>query len=1001
MKGLGKFVTEFMSTDGAVPPTEADWAAALLTDKPPALTVAADATINPAADDERPATTVDEKSPEYACARLKLIHEDIAAAQKKLVKIPDACRRGLSLETLKIFGCGYLPDWTSTKSRIKGSHPTTTPRLIIPTPNHYLARLIVPLEIFPEAQREYIQLKPHEGSKDTFNLYDALNQISRNPSQFLTVTEGEIDAMSIWQACAVPVVATSGADSWKRTLTNLETRGEYISGGNFKLRVLILFDPDDTGRKAAPQFRAALMSAGIPAVVKFLSPEVCKLDANQILCEQGEAALREIFAKLTEDIDEKFAAAENEIAARQESPAIKQAGDSDFERVHNLEQGIKPSTSSGSGNLRDYDDEPPELVQEKVSTMLNWIDPRSLTRNQWLAVMTALKNLGVDYVVADAFNQRDPDRYDERANLSTWNSLTEHYGVEVLAARARDAGFDFKNFYHQWYEAHPEYSKRKPYRRLTNSNRKFAQECTSADDAADANGNAPEFSPYYIPPDDDSWQEIFYKPFTNLGDANRLADAFGKHIRYATDVDGWYIYRDGVWNFASSKDSALFPYARAMAEYIRNRAEELDSQLEALASKDLAEHNAKVNAGNEEKSNAPNPKLELLRKEAPAAKKLARRWQEHKHLSAAIKLMKGDPRLLITTDKFDTAKYLLNVANGTVDLKTGRLKPHNPADLLTRKSDVVYDPSEHSDAFANFMIDILPDELTRRAVLRYLGYCLTGDCCEEKALFIHGTGGNGKGTLTAVLAAILGRYATSLSIHSFLQRRAEKDGDAPTPEFTKLVGARLAVINEIPKGRRLDTATFKNLTGRDPFAFRRLRCEGSVNVNPTHKFIFSGNDLPRLDDPTDGGLKRRLLVADFPRSFTDEDCDPRLKERLLEPENLTGALNVLVAECLAWQRDGLIESDEMKQEKTSYLNDNNWLAAFLEDNCKLSDGSISRKDFIDRLKRDCPQARQLGTQSLTKLVESLDGVSYQRTRAGFYFFGIDWQDNPQGTTLGA
>lgn len=928
MKGLGKFVTEFMSTDGAVPPTEADWAAALLTDKPPALTVDADATINPAADDEQPARPATTESPEYACARLKLIHEDIAAAKKNLANLPDAFRRGLTIDTLREFGCGYLATWTSTKSRIKGSHPTPTPRLIIPTPNHYLARLTVPLENFPEAQREYVRLKPHEGAKDTFGLYDALNQISRNPNLFLTITEGEIDAMSIWQSVSVPVVATSGADSWKRTLTNLATRDEYA--GNFKLRVLILFDPDDTGRKAAPQFRAALMDAGIPAVVKFLSPEVCKIDANQILCERGEAALREIFKTLTKNIDEEFADAESEIAAFKESPTTDEAGESDFARAHNLEQGIK-SCVSGSGYQRDYDNEPPALVQDKILAMLNWIDPRSLPRNQWLAVMTACKNLGVAYDIVNTFNLRDPDRYDERSNLATWNGLTEHYGIEVLAARARDFGFDFKDFYRQWYREHPEYSKRKPYR----NNRPVAREHSAADDAA-ANKSRAD--------DPDVIRLLFDLPFDDVGNARRLALLFGDRVRFELTTRRWLIYEDGVWKFGSGAADSLYPLAITVKEILAARQPQdgADGRGESI-------------------------------------EKGISRWGKIRTISAAVETLKGVPAILTSTEKLNSNPALLNVANGTIDFSTGEFYSHRAKDLLTFKAPVVYNPDASSELFDNFMEGILPDEKTRRAVLRFLGYALTGDVRCDKALFIYGDGRNGKGSLFRVIQGILGDYCTSLSNETFMKRKTSRDPNEATPEINKLVGRHCALTDELPQNGKVDEARFKHLTGGDAFAFRLLHCEGAVNSRPTHKLIFSGNYLPRISDPYNDGLQARFLIAHFPKKFVGEDCDPTLRYRLTEPKNLSGALNVLMREAVAFYREGLLESPAMVNEKKAFLSENDWLSEFISEHCILApDKIVSRAELLARLKSEAPAARNFSDRALTDMLKKIDGVNYGR-----------------------
>lgn len=739
---------------------------------------------------------------------LDMIQADIALAQKNLDNLPENARRGLSLDTLRVFGCGFIGNWTSPKSRIAGTYSTSTPRLIIPTENHYLARLTVPVENFPESQREYIHEKAHAGSKEIFNA-SVIETVKEK--WFLTVTEGEIDAMSLWQAYPTQVVAVGGVTGYPKLIAHLKKLG-YGYGGK-SIRVLIAFDPDDAGRKAAAKFKDELIDAGIPATAHFLSDEVCKLDFNDILREKGTDAIEDWVESIYKDLNAEFEDAKNEIATRQAKKLAQE--------------------------------------QAKVSK------PRT----------------------------DDPDV------------------IKLL----------------------------------------------------------------------------FNLPFDDVGNGRRIALVFGDKIRYETSTGRWLIYEDGVWNFNGKTPDALYPLVTSMKDILKKY----------------------------------QPKDGDAGKGVDIEKSISR-WGKARTIRNAIDMAKGVSQIRTSIDRLDQRPLLLNVANGTIDLATGLIKPHDPKDLLTKKSDVVYNPAIRSADFEKFMIEILPDEITRRAVLRFLGYCLTGDSSEEKVLFIHGGGGNGKSTLLTVLTAILGKNATNLSIHSFLHRRTEKDPDAPTPEFNKLVGARLASVSEIPKGKRLDSATFKNLTGRDSFPFRNLNCEGSVNVRPTHKFIFSGNDLPRLDDPNDDGLNRRLMIADFPRSFFKEgSADPTLKDRLLEPDNLTGALTILVEECLAWQAaraatkaksdagekieiTGLLESQAMKADKKAYLTDNDWFKDFLADNCVFDeDGTILRKDFLERIKSACPQARLLGVQEITRKVEGLDGVHYQRTRAGYQFTGIGWNDSSQ------
>ena len=318
--------------------------------------------------------------------------------------------------------------------------------------------------------------------------------------------------------------------------------------------------------------------------------------------------------------------------------------------------------------------------------------------------------------------------------------------------------------------------------------------------------------------------------------------------------------------------------------------------------------------------------------------------------------------------------------------------------FVTKFCPVEYDENKkNSPDFDKFMEEILPDEQTRDAVLRYLGYCLTGDVSEEKALFILGNGRNGKGTLMKILLTLLGDYATSFRIESLLQQKF-KDGNSATPEFAKLDGCRLAYANEIPPNEKLDVSKFKDLTGGDKFSARKLHSE-PILINPTHKFVLCGQHLPEIFDANDIGYLERLIVVKFTQQFTGKNCNPKLKQKLLAPEVLSGVLSTLVRECLAWQKDGLIISNAMQEEKQNYRDANNFIADFISEFCVISENAIcKRKEILKELRLNyANDVRGLSDIALTDMLKNAlpSTVKYTQKRDGFKFFGIGLLDERQ------
>ena len=276
---------------------------------------------------------------------------------------------------------------------------------------------------------------------------------------------------------------------------------------------------------------------------------------------------------------------------------------------------------------------------------------------------------------------------------------------------------------------------------------------------------------------------------------------------------------------------------------------------------------------------------------------------------------------IVNLSDFDRYPYLLNVLNGVIDLRTGELLPADPNLYLSKQAPVMYNPYAISPLFENFIIDILPDPDTREAVLRYLGYCLTGDTSAQKALFIIGSGANGKSTLLNVISSLLGLDYSFSCPMNFFSEHSVRSKSGPTPERAELIGRRFIQIDEIKAGEVLDANEFKLLTGSNAIPFRAMYGKASVIINPTHKFIFSGNFLPSLGE-TDGGVIRRLMVAEFDQKFTSDRINPYLLRILTTPESLSGILNVLVAQAAMYYKEGLgRESDAMINLREEYVFD--------------------------------------------------------------------------------
>lgn len=225
------------------------------------------------------------------------------ARLKSFLKQQGGTWRGLTFETLNRYLCGYAVCYG-----MRGE--PSLPHVIIPTSfNHYLARLVGSPDDYPEANGIKINPKPHHGAKELFGLKLALND---DPIIFLV--EGEIDAMTIWQASGFNVIAISGSALQDK----MRDRLKHIGAKNF----IVLFDNDDTGRDKAPLVVNALNFVG-HNVATFILSETYK-DANDFLAA-APVAFAERLKQIYSDAQSLFKAKQTrEKAQTRDTPETRE-----------------------------------------------------------------------------------------------------------------------------------------------------------------------------------------------------------------------------------------------------------------------------------------------------------------------------------------------------------------------------------------------------------------------------------------------------------------------------------------------------------------------------------------------------------------------------------------------------------------------------------------------------------------------------------------------------
>jgi len=315
---------------------------------------------------------------------------------------------------------------------------------------------------------------------------------------------------------------------------------------------------------------------------------------------------------------------------------------------------------------------------------------------------------------------------------------------------------------------------------------------------------------------------------TDMGNARRLAALHGEHIRYCKALD-WLVYDGTRWGMDDC--SSLQGFAKQAVRSIYAEAARQDDEDRRKA---LAEH--------------------------------ARKCESASRIQAMIQLLPSEPGISVAHDVFDRDPMLLNMANGTIDLRSGTLRTHSSEDFITKLSPVPYDPTATCPRWDHFVLEIMDGQEDLASFLqRAAGYTLTGDTKEQVWFFAWGKGANGKGTFLDTLSFVLGDYACNTPPETFL----ETSGGAIRNDLARLRGARLVTASE-PPAKRFDPSILKTFTGEDPITARYLHRE-FFEFRPPGKLFFSANHRPAVRD-TSLGFWRRVILVPFTRSWVPRFC---------------------------------------------------------------------------------------------------------------------------------
>ena len=163
---------------------------------------------------------------------------------------------------------------------------------------------------------------------------------------------------------------------------------------------------------------------------------------------------------------------------------------------------------------------------------------------------------------------------------------------------------------------------------------------------------------------------------------------------------------------------------------------------------------------------------------------------------------------------FDADPWLLGVANGVLDLRTGRLLKAEPNQYITNQAGFPYDPAAQCPLWLKTLDEIFEGNAELVDLLqRLVGYSLTGDVDAEIFVYLDGPGGNGKSVVAKVISSVLGSYSCEVQTAAMTER--DVNGTLFQRQLVKVIGKRAAWANETSKDDVFDDSAIKIMSSKD------------------------------------------------------------------------------------------------------------------------------------------------------------------------------------------
>jgi putative DNA primase/helicase len=435
----------------------------------------------------------------------------------------------------------------------------------------------------------------------------------------------------------------------------------------------------------------------------------------------------------------------------------------------------------------------------------------------------------------------------------------------------------------------------------------------------------------------------------DTGNAQRFLALFGDDVRYSPERKEWLVWAghgsNGVrrhWEFNGALALGLANIA--MREFIYQATDTYDKEMLSFAI----------------------------------------RSQNARQLRATLELARSFPRVAVSLRELDAHPYLLNCANGTIDLLTQTLHPHRREDLLTTLIEVEYDPVAECPRWLAFLRETVGADMVPY-LQKVFGLCLSEDVSEKAFFLLHGPTDAGKTQMLNTIRDLLGPYAGLVIADTLTGGRSSN----ALADIAQLTGKRFVQASEIGKDSKLAQRITKYLVqGTGSEIKGALKYGNPSKLSETWKVFLDCNDLPDMEDPDDPAFIARAHPIHCPHTVPKEKQDKMLPEKLRV--EFPGILAWLVRGSKRRQLEGLSKPEAVVADLARWRRQSNNVSHFLRDRCVASpEGCVAAHSLYETYEKWCLQSLKKSVSAplfASRLARR--GVRKERKKQGLFYLGL-------------